>query len=103
MHLYFLNYRDSLIVEKEIVNELEKRIMIFDGAMGTMIQKLKLEEEDFRGSEFKDHPKSLKGDNDLLSITKPDAILAIHKVSVSLSLLFYYNLSLLFHSVVLLF
>lgn len=63
------------------MNELEKRIMIFDGGMGTMIQRLKLEEEDFRGSEFKMHPKSLKGDNDLLSITKPDAILAIHRVS----------------------
>ncbi|EDO35691.1 predicted protein [Nematostella vectensis] len=53
--------------------------MIFDGGMGTMIQKLHLEEADFRGEEFKNHPKSLKGNNDLLSITKPDAILDIHK------------------------
>lgn len=78
------------------MNELEKRIMIFDGGMGTMIQRLKLEEEDFRGSEFKMHPKSLKGDNDLLSITKPDAILAIHRVSFFIrALLICYNLILL--------
>ena len=54
--------------------------MIIDGAMGTMIQKLKLEESDFRGEEFKDHPKNLKGDNDLLNLTKPEAILNIHRV-----------------------
>lgn len=54
--------------------------MIFDGAMGTMIQKLKLEEKDFRGEEFKDHPKSLKGDNDLLSLTIPHHIYRIHRV-----------------------
>ena len=58
--------------------------MIFDGAMGTMIQKLKLEEEDFRGEEFKDHPKSLKGDNDLLSLTKPHHIYRIHRVGADL-------------------
>jgi len=56
--------------------------MIFDGAMGTMIQKLRLEEEDFRGSMFKDHAKPLKGDNDLLSITQPDVIYQIHKVGL---------------------
>ena len=67
-------------VAQEIASTLEKRIMFFDGAMGTMIQQLKLEEVDFRGSEFKDHPKSLKGDNDLLSITQPHLIYNIHKV-----------------------
>lgn len=70
---------DRSNVGKEITETLEKRIMIFDGGMGTMIQMLKLEEDDFHGTEFKTHPKSLKGNNDLLSITKPDAILAIHK------------------------
>ena len=54
--------------------------MIFDGGMGTMIQKEKFEEEDFRGSLFVDHPKNLKGNNDLLSLTQPDIIYEIHKV-----------------------
>ena len=54
--------------------------MIIDGAMGTMIQRQKLEEPDFRGTEFASHPKNLKGDNDLLSITRPDVILKIHQV-----------------------
>lgn len=47
--------------------------------MGTMIQKHKLEEEDFRGDLFKDHPKNLKGDNDLLVLTRPEIILNIHR------------------------
>ncbi len=57
---------------------LAERIMILDGAMGTMIQRHTLEEEDFRGDVFKDHPSPLKGDNDLLSITRPDIIEDIH-------------------------
>nr|WP_321456312.1 methionine synthase [uncultured Cohaesibacter sp.] len=56
-----------------------ERILIFDGAMGTMIQRLNLTEEDFRGERFKDWEKDLKGNNDLLSITKPDAIRDIHR------------------------
>ena len=56
--------------------------MIFDGGMGTMIQQQRFEEEDFRGTMFADHPKSLKGNNDLLSLTKPDVIYQIHKVLV---------------------
>lgn len=62
-----------------IEDELKKRILVLDGAMGTMIQRYKLEEEDFRGDRFKDHPKSLKGNNDILSITRPDIIKDIHK------------------------
>lgn len=57
---------------------LKKRILVLDGAMGTMIQRHKLEEEDFRGERFKDHPSALKGNNDLLSITRPDIIKEIH-------------------------
>lgn len=52
--------------------------MVLDGAMGTMIQRYKLEEEDFRNESLKDHPVPLKGNNDLLSITRPDVIKAIH-------------------------
>ncbi|XP_072523826.1 methionine synthase isoform X2 [Salminus brasiliensis] len=66
-------------IEAELRETIQKRIMVLDGGMGTMIQQRKLEEEDFRGQEFKDHPKSLKGNNDLLSITKPDVIYSIHK------------------------
>ncbi|MFN8436393.1 MAG: methionine synthase [Cytophagales bacterium] len=58
---------------------LKERILILDGAMGTMIQRYKLTEEDFRGERFKDFPKDLQGNNDLLSITRPDVIEAIHK------------------------
>src|ERR1700712_4269645 len=53
--------------------------MVLDGAMGTMIQRHTLEEEDFRGDRFNDHPHTLKGNNDLLSITQPDIIKDIHK------------------------
>lgn len=54
--------------------------MVLDGGMGTMIQQQKLEEEDFRGEEFKTHTLPLKGNNDILSITQPDIIYKIHKV-----------------------
>ena len=68
-------------LSEELAESLRQRIMIFDGAMGTMIQKHKFEESDFRGKEFKDHPSDLKGNNDLLSITQPEVIYEIHKVS----------------------
>ena len=58
---------------------LKERILILDGAMGTMIQKESLGEADFRGERFKDHPCSLKGNNDLLSLTRPDLIKNIHR------------------------
>jgi 5-methyltetrahydrofolate--homocysteine methyltransferase len=58
---------------------LKQRILILDGAMGTMIQRHKLEEEDFRGDILKDHPHPLKGNNDLLSLTRPDIIKDIHR------------------------
>jgi len=58
---------------------LAQRIAILDGAMGTMIQRYKLSEADFRGERFKDHPKDLRGNNDLLQLTRPDVIRAIHE------------------------
>lgn len=58
---------------------LKERVLVLDGAMGTMIQRHTLEEEDFRGERFKDHHKPLKGNNDLLSITRPDIIKDIHE------------------------
>ena len=62
-----------------IEKELQKRILIIDGAMGTMIQRHKLEEADYRGERFKDWPSDVKGNNDLLSITNPEVIIGIHK------------------------
>ncbi len=62
----------------DIYKILKERILILDGAMGTMIQRYKLEENDFRGKRFIDHSSPLKGNNDLLSITKPEIIKEIH-------------------------
>src|SRR3984885_3065605 len=62
----------------DIKKELQKRILIIDGAMGTMIQQHKLEEKDYRGDRFKDWHTDVKGNNDLLSITQPQVIVDIH-------------------------
>ena len=64
---------------KDIRAALKKRILIIDGAMGTMIQRHKLQEEDYRGVRFKDWHTDVKGNNDLLSITQPEIIIGIHK------------------------
>ena len=61
-----------------LLNMLEQKIIVFDGAMGTMIQQQALTEDDFRDSSFLEHPSPLKGNNDLLSITRPDVIKNIH-------------------------
>ena len=61
-----------------IQQEIQKRILVLDGAMGTMLQRYNFSEEDFRGERFKDFPHSLKGNNDLLSITQPAAIRDVH-------------------------
>lgn len=63
---------------KKIQEVLKDRILVLDGAMGTMIQRHILEEEDFRGERFKNHDHPLKGNNDLLSLTRPDIIREIH-------------------------
>lgn len=58
---------------------LQKRILVLDGAMGTMIQRYNLSEEDFRGTRFASHPRQLKGNNDILVLTRPDIIQGIHE------------------------
>ncbi|TDE45356.1 5-methyltetrahydrofolate--homocysteine methyltransferase [Flavobacterium rhamnosiphilum] len=65
-------------VRGTIQEEIKKRILVLDGAMGTMLQRYNFSEEDFRGERFKDFPHSLKGNNDLLSLTQPQAIKAVH-------------------------
>ena len=61
-----------------IQQEIQNRILVLDGAMGTMLQRYNFSEEDFRGTRFKDFAHSLKGNNDLLSITQPQAIRDVH-------------------------
>src|SRR5882672_11757023 len=64
--------------KKTLDDLLSRRILVLDGAMGTMIQRYQLTEADFRGGRFASHPHDLRGDNDLLVLTRPDAILEIH-------------------------
>lgn len=68
-----------MTTKETLHNILAKRIMVIDGAMGTMIQQYKLSEEDYRGERFKDYPQSVKGNNDLLVLTQPKIIADIHK------------------------
>jgi 5-methyltetrahydrofolate--homocysteine methyltransferase len=63
----------------DIRKELSKRILYFDGGIGTSFQKMKLEEEDFRGERFKDHPAKLKGNNDILSLSSPELVKTMHR------------------------
>ncbi|MFL0063267.1 homocysteine S-methyltransferase family protein [Tenacibaculum maritimum] len=62
-----------------IYQEIQKRILVLDGAMGTMLQEYKFTEDDFRGKRFKNYPIPLKGNNDLLSITQPEAVKEVHR------------------------
>lgn len=64
----------------DIKNSLESRILVLDGAMGSLIQTYKLEEEDFRGERFKEHSHPLKGNNDLLALVRPDVLKEIHSL-----------------------
>ncbi len=66
-------------MKQSITDIIQQRILVLDGAMGTMIQKHRFQENDFRGERFKDHPRLQRGNNDLLSVTKPDVIKTIHR------------------------
>jgi len=68
----------GFFIMKTIQEIAKERILLIDGAMGTMLQAYQLEEADFRGDRFKDHPSDLKGNNDLLSLSRPDVVEAIH-------------------------
>merc|ERR1719410_2237151 len=65
--------------EQYLYEEMQNRILLLDGGMGTTIQQYKFSETDFRGNRFQNHPKPLKGDNDLLVLTQPDTIRQIHE------------------------
>jgi 5-methyltetrahydrofolate--homocysteine methyltransferase len=65
-------------ISEQIQNILNQRVLVMDGAMGTSIQDLRLGEEDYRGTRFQDHPSPLKGNNELLTLTRPDVITDIH-------------------------
>lgn len=71
-------YKKESELTKELRELFEKRIVILDGAMGTMIQGYKLEEEDYRGEQYKSHDTNLKNNNDVLNVTKPEIIEEIH-------------------------
>ena len=60
---------------------IKKKFLILDGAMGTMIQSYNLTESDFRGERFKDVPGIMKGNNDVLNLTRPDIIREIHRIT----------------------
>jgi 5-methyltetrahydrofolate--homocysteine methyltransferase len=66
-------------MSNKIYTALNNRILVLDGAMGTMLQRYNFSEEDFRGERFKDFPHSLKGNNDLLTLTQPEAIKDVHR------------------------
>ena len=70
-----------------IQEDLKKRILVLDGAMGTMIQRHPLEEKDFRLGWFENHNQPLKGNNDLLSLTRPEIIKSIHREYLDAGLL----------------
>ena len=70
---------DRPSITASLEQALQQRIMVLDGAMGTMIQEEGLEEADYRGDRFADHGSDLKGNNDLLSLTRPEVIAAIHE------------------------
>src|SRR5258706_1428315 len=67
------------IAERDLRDALRQRILIIDGAMGTMIQRHRLDDAAFRGTRFASHPKELRGANDLLCLTQPDIIEGIHR------------------------
>jgi 5-methyltetrahydrofolate--homocysteine methyltransferase len=67
------------MIEEQLKKAIEQRILVIDGAMGTMIQRFKLTEADFKGEQFKNHPYDLQGNNDILCITRPDVIEDIHR------------------------
>ncbi|HNZ68951.1 MAG: methionine synthase [Prolixibacteraceae bacterium] len=67
------------MIRKDIYEELKHRVLVLDGAMGSLIQDYNLTEEDFRGELFANHPHDLKGNNDILSLTKPEVIASIHR------------------------
>ena len=73
------NFSINRPTEQDLKDLLKERIVIMDGAMGTMIQQERLEEEDFRGEHFREHKLGLKGNNDLLCLTRPDIIRKIHQ------------------------
>ena len=74
-----INNNRQSTVKDELVSLLKERILILDGGLGTMIQGFKLTEQDYRGERFADSPSEQKGNNDLLNITRPDVIKAIHR------------------------
>ena len=66
-------------VQEQLVHLMDRRVVILDGAMGTLIQTKQPTEADFRGDRLRDHAKDLKGNNDLLALTRPDLVRSLHE------------------------
>ena len=73
------NSRETSPIRTQLENQLRKRILLLDGATGTMIQRHRLDESAFRGDRFKDHQSDLQGNNDILCLTQPDIIGGVHR------------------------
>ena len=73
-----LALRDGAEIKAALTAAAQERILVLDGAMGTMIQQLKLDEAGYRGERFKDWHRDVRGNNDMLILTQPDAVRAIH-------------------------
>ncbi len=69
--------------QKQLVAAFGRRVLVIDGAMGTMIQRYRLVEADYRGERFADHGKDVRGNNDLLNLTRPDVVLDVHRAYVA--------------------
>ncbi len=71
--------KHDVIISGSLAEALSRRILVLDGATGTLLQRMKLQEQDYRGERFAAHPVPLKGNNDILSLTKPEAIESVHR------------------------
>lgn len=79
VHTFYIQMKNTMLTTGNLKKLMNERILVLDGAMGSTIQTYKLEERDFRGDRFSDHPKPLQGNNDILSLTRPDIISDIHE------------------------
>ena len=69
----------AVSTETRLRELLGQRIVVLDGAWGTMLQRLELDDADYRGEQFREHPHDVKGDPDLLNLTRPDVVLDVHR------------------------
>src|SRR6185503_8069165 len=81
--LWYIRTGEPMSTDTPLGRLLRERILVLDGAMGTMLQSYRLGEADFRGVRFQDHPRDVKGCNDLLSLTRPEVVAEVHGAYLS--------------------